>query len=110
MNTNTVISTGTINSDNDNAAQSNASDIIPGTNWTYADAASMAKECMREERLFGNKSRKAHSPRRTRLTATQRAAAFLKQTGWTIEDAASMAKSCMRDRRLFGGPAMYATA
>jgi hypothetical protein len=114
MNTNTVISTsnsnGTSAIHNADAAQNNASDIIPGTNWTYGDAASMAKECMREERLFGNKSRKAHSPRRTRLTTTQRAAAFLKQTGWTIEDAASMAKSCMRDRRLFGGLAMYATA
>jgi hypothetical protein len=100
MNTNTVTSNTAIEND--------ASDIIPGTNWTYSDAASMAKECAREERLFGRKSR---SPRRVRptVTAARRAADFLAQTGWTIEAAASMAKECMCDRRLFGSPAMYAT-
>ena len=100
MNTNTVSS--------NTAIANNASDMIPGTNWTYGDAASMAKECAREARLFG---RKSLSPRRTRstMTSARRASNFLAQTGWTIEAAASMAKECMRDRRLFGGPAMYAT-
>jgi hypothetical protein len=86
------------------AAQSNASDMIGDTGWSHSYAASMAKECAREHRLFGQKSR----TRRTQLTPTQRANRFLEQTGWTLEAAASMAKECMRDRRLFGGPAMYA--
>ena len=88
------------------AAQSNASDIIPGTTWTYSDAASMAKECAREARLFGKKSR---SPRRVRpaVSAARRAANFLAQTGWTLADATSEAIDCARDRRLHGPVQLY---
>jgi len=101
MNTNTVTST--------TAIVSNASDLIPGTNWTYSDAASMAKECAREERLFGRKNR--HSVRRPRPSSSERSASyaanFLKETGWTLADALSEAIDCARERRLHG-PAIFA--
>jgi hypothetical protein len=103
MNTTTVNSTTSdTTTGNTTAAQNNATDMIPGTNWTYSDAASMAKECLREERLFGSKGNKTRRPRRTLLTATQRAARFVQETGWTMADALSEAIECRRDRRLYG--------
>lgn len=33
----------------------NADQLIPGTDWTYGQAAAMKKECDREQRLFGNR-------------------------------------------------------
>jgi hypothetical protein len=91
-------------------AQNGADEIIPGTTWTYGDAASMAKECAREDRLFGRRNRKSIS-RKPSLNSAQRAARyaakFLQDTGMTLETAASMAKDAMRHRRLFDGPAMY---
>jgi hypothetical protein len=94
-------------------AQVEDSDMIPGTGWSYSDAASMKKECEREDRLFGRRNRNTSS-QRPRMNAAQRAARyaarFLAQTGWTLEAAASAHKEALRDRRLFGGPAMYAAS
>jgi hypothetical protein len=94
-------------------AQVEDSDMIPGTGWRYSDASSMRKECAREDRIFGRRNRTS-SPKRPRLTATERAARFAaklrKETGWTVEAIASMHKEVLRDRRLFGGPAMYAAS
>jgi len=89
------------------AIENTASDIIPGTNWTYSDAASMAKECAREARLFGRKSRSRRRVRPAVITA-RRAANFLAQTGWTLADALSEAIECRRDLRLHG-TARYAS-
>ena len=84
-----------------NATASDASEMIEGTTWSWADAVDMAAEIQRENRLFGRRNR---SPRRNRSgkMSDRAAAAFKKLTGWTIEDAAAMAKECMRDDRLFG--------
>jgi hypothetical protein len=88
--------------------QPSASDLIPGTDWTYGEAASMHKEITREKRLFGGR---VSAPRKPRLSVAQRAARraakFLAETGMTLEDAASMAKEAMREHRLFG-PSFYA--
>ena len=99
MNTNkaTILNAAT------SAVSTSADDMIPGTGWTYAAAASMAKECRREERLFSSKNRHTSRPR---LTATQRyarrAAKFLAETGWTLADAMSEAIETRRDQRLYG--------
>ncbi len=97
----------------DETAQDGASDMIPGTGWSYHDASSMRKECEREHRLFGGRNRTS-SRKRPSLSKAQRAARyaakFLAETGWTLEAAASATKEAMRDRRLFNGPAMYASA
>jgi hypothetical protein len=114
MTTNTVSSTGSSTGSSNNAGtttavQINASDIIPGTNWTWGDASSMRKECERDARLFG---RKSHSTRRPRLSlaerSARRAAKFLADTGWTLADATNEAIESRRDRRLHGA-ACYAS-
>jgi hypothetical protein len=89
-----------------------ADEIIPGTDWTYAQAASMRKECVREDRLFGtrhepadrSRGHKHRSTRRARNTQSRRAL----PKGWTWEAMAAMHKECLRDRRLFGGSAIGA--
>ncbi len=98
-----------MNTMNSNTSSINGADeIIPGTDWTYGEAASMHKEVTREKRLFGGR---VSAPRKPRLNTAQRAARyaakFLAETGMTLEDAAAMAKDAMRQHRLFGGPAMY---
>jgi hypothetical protein len=83
--------------------------MIPGTGWTWSDAASEAKQCAREARLHGTHR---SSRRSSRLSNQERSASyaanFLKQTGWTLADALSEAIDCARERRLHG-PAHYAT-
>jgi hypothetical protein len=83
----------------------NGNDIIPGTNWTYAEAAAMAKEVSRENRLFGNRSnRRRLSAKRSDgvgLMVTD-PARFTKETGWTPEDALEMALDIRREDRIFG--------
>lgn len=84
---------------------SNGNDIIPGTNWTYAAAASMAKEVSREDRLFGNRrNRRRRSAKRNDglgLMVTD-PARFTAETGWTPEDALEMALDIRREERIFG--------
>jgi hypothetical protein len=84
----------------------NGNDIIPGTNWTYAEAAAMAKEVSRENRLFGNRSnRRRRSAKRNDgvgLMVTD-PARFTAETGWTPEDALEMALDIRRENRIFGG-------
>lgn len=79
---------------------SNSSDIIPGTTWTYFDAASMNKELNREERLF---PRRRHPVPMPHLSSMTRSAAFmadfLKETGWTWADAVDEAKQTGPSRR-----------
>ena len=81
------------------------SDIIPGTTWTYGDAASMAKEVARENRLFGNgrNTRRRRTERRSDvgLMVTD-PARFTAETGWTPEDALAEAIEHRRDARLYG--------
>ncbi len=78
----------------------NASDLIPGTTWTYFDAASTAKELNREARLFPKHRHPVPMPRRSSMT---RSASFmdnfLKETGWSWADAVDEAKKTGRDRR-----------
>jgi hypothetical protein len=113
MNTQSAISTvsstdASIVSSNGNAAQDNASDIIPGTNWTWSDAASMSKECARDARLFGTKSKSTRRPRVSLAErSARRAAKFLADTGWTLADAMNEAIECARDRRLHGPARLY---
>ena len=84
----------------------NGNDIIPGTNWTYAEAAAMAKEVSRENRLFGNRSNRrrlsAKRSDRVGLMVTD-PARFTAETGWTPEDALEMALDIRRENRIFGG-------
>ncbi|MBX9950394.1 MAG: hypothetical protein K2Y39_14600 [Candidatus Obscuribacterales bacterium] len=93
MNTNTNITT-----------TGNGDDLIPGTNWTYAAAASMAKEVTRENRLFGNRSNRRRRAKRNdgvglMVSAPTR---FTAETGWTPEDALEMALEHRREARIFG--------
>ncbi|MCC7530231.1 MAG: hypothetical protein IT342_17035 [Candidatus Melainabacteria bacterium] len=82
----------------------NGNDIIPGTNWTYADAAAMAKEVSRERRLFGNRSnRRRHAKRNDGVgLMVSDPARFTAETGWTPEDALEMALDIRREERIFG--------
>lgn len=78
----------------------NGNDLIPGTGWTWSDAASMAKECAREHRLH------SHRPRRTRRNTTKNVGLndprFEAVTGWTPEAAMAMAFEVQRENRIFG--------
>ena len=82
----------------------NGDDLIPGTNWTYAAAASMAKEVSRENRLFGNRSNRGRRAKRSDGVGLMVSdpARFTVQTGWTPEDALEMALEHRRDERIFG--------
>jgi hypothetical protein len=84
----------------------NGNDIIPGTNWTYAAAASMAKEVSRENRLFGNRSnrrRRSASKRNDGVgLMVSNPDRFTAETGWTPEDALEMALDIRRENRIFG--------
>ncbi len=84
----------------------NGNDIIPGTNWTYAEAAAMSKEVNRENRLFGNRNnrrRRSASKRKDGLgLMVTDPARFTAETGWTPEDALEMALDIRREDRIFG--------
>lgn len=77
------------------------------TGWTEADACAMAKECAREQRLFGSR-RNRRGNRRTSCNnskpSTFSAAEFERQTGWTWGDAVGMSADLQRERRVFGHP------
>jgi hypothetical protein len=79
-------------------------DVIPGTGWTYAAAASMAKEVARENRLFGNgrTSRRRRTVRPEVGLMVTDPARFTAETGWTPEDALSMALELRSERIHFG--------
>lgn len=81
----------------------NGGDLIPGTNWTYAAAASMAKEVSREHRLFGNRSNRRRRAKRNDVgLMVTNPSRFTELTGWTPEDALEMALEHRRDERIFG--------
>src|ERR1700679_1718558 len=98
----TTMNTNTMNSstvETNNAAQLNASDIIPGTDWTYGDAFEMAVECRRDDRT----ARALRTTTRRRRSNTTRSAAFkasfFKATGWLWNDAVSESEACALETR-----------
>ena len=74
-----------------NSAQSAGSgdlEIIPGTGWTYFDAAAMANELNREARLFPKHRRPAFVAGRSSFHRSAGfKAEFFRQTGWSWDDA-----------------------
>jgi len=86
------------------AVNTSGMDLIPGTTWTYADAADMASECRREDRLFGNRHA-VPTVRRRRIcrSALKRSpdfqAKFQDQTGWNWDDAVDEALAAQDDNR-----------
>lgn len=79
--------------------ENNTSDIIPGTTWTYFDAAAMTKELNREARLFPKHRNSVLMPRRSSLKRSASFMAnFLKETGWSWADAVEEAKKNGRRR------------
>lgn len=76
------------------------------TGWTEQDAAAMAKEVARENRLFGhrNQRRSRSTCRNSTTPSTFSAKEFERQTGWSWGDAVDMAAELQRERRIFGTP------
>ncbi len=76
------------------------------TGWTEKDAASMAKEVARENRLFGNRNqRRSRRTCRNNTTPSRFSVTeFERQTGWSWGDAVDMAAELQRERRIFGAP------
>lgn len=96
-----------ISSNTNSAPSAGNSDLemIPGTGWSYFDAAAMANELNREARLFPKHRHPAFAPRRStfRRSASFKAK-FFKQTGWSWDDAVKEAgknRCHQRPSRLF---------
>lgn len=92
---------GTDNKSNSAAYAGDGSlDMIPGTGWTYFDAAAMADELSREARLF---PKHRHPVSMVRRSPLQRSAGFkarfLKRTGWSWDDAVEEAVKSQRKQR-----------
>lgn len=69
-----------------------SNDLIPGTNLTWADAAAMHKDYLRDQRCKGT--------RRSRRTRTNRSS---KNDGfYVLAEDGSIDKQATRERRLFG--------
>ncbi|CAN5160896.1 hypothetical protein BH11CYA1_BH11CYA1_07950 [soil metagenome] len=73
------------------------------TGWTYSDAAEMAVESRRDDRLFGG--RRFTSRRSNGAASLSYADKFERETGWSLGDAIDMAAEARRDDRFFGNSA-----
>lgn len=81
------------------AVGSKDSDLIPGTTWSYFDAAAVTKEYNREARLFPKHRHPVSMSRQSSMTRSASfMAAFLKETGWSWPDAVEEAKTSRRRR------------
>ena len=81
------------------AVGSSGLDLIPGTTWSYFDAAAVTKEYNREARLFPKHRIPVSMPRQSSTTRSASfMAAFLKETGWSWPDAVEEAQKSRRSR------------
>lgn len=75
------------------------SDLIPGTTWSYFDAAAVTKEYNREARLFPKHRHPVSMLSQSSMTRSASfMAAFLKETGWSWSDAVEEAMKSRRCR------------
>lgn len=76
-----------------------SNEVIPGTNLTWADAAAMHKDYLRDQRCNGSR-------RRTRRARTNRS----NNNGfYVLADDGSIDKQATRERRLFGHGGRHTT-
>lgn len=81
------------------AVGSTGLDLIPGTTWSYFDAAAVTNEYNREARLFPKHRHPVSMPRQSSMTrSADFMAAFLKETGWSWPDAVEEAMKSRRSR------------
>ncbi len=85
----------------------NGSEMIGNTGWSWQDAASEAKDAARMHRLFprngrGNRRNRSRNRRNDVGLMVTNPARFERETGWTPEAALQMAFDERKEDRIFG--------